>query len=223
MAEPLVKSVNAGMPIEACFQGKLTKTGIFKTPVKFPVFLSKTNLTGDGQADLKYHGGPDKALCIYCYEHYPFWESKLQQNLSFGAFGENLTVEGMPENEVCIGDIFQFGEAVIQITQPRQPCYKIAGKFGVPEIVSEVANLGYTGYYTRVLEEGTISDCPEIKLLKRDAKEITVSFANRLKYHERENKKSILKLLEVEALSDSWRNSFEKKLIQLSKTAGKQP
>ncbi|MEV3200231.1 MOSC domain-containing protein [Paenibacillus larvae] len=171
MAEPLVKSVNAGMPIEACFHGKLTKTGIFKTPVKFPVFLNKTNLTGDGQADLKYHGGPDKALCIYCYEHYPFWESNLQQNLSFGAFGENLTVEGMPENEVYIGNIFQFG---------------------VPEIVSEVANLGYTGYYARILEEGTISDCPEIKLLKRDAKEITVSFANRLKYHERENKKGIL-------------------------------
>ncbi|MEV2947342.1 MOSC domain-containing protein [Paenibacillus larvae] len=110
-------------------------------------------------------------MCIYCYEHYPFWESNLQQNLSFGAFGENLTVEGMPENEVYIGDIFQFG---------------------VPEIVSEVANLGYTGYYARILEEGTISDCPEIKLLKRDAKEITVSFANRLKYHERENKKGIL-------------------------------
>lgn len=216
MTKPIVKSVNVGLPVETCFQGKLTKTGIFKVPVKSPVFLSKTNLTGDGQADLKYHGGPDKALCIYCYEHYPFWESRLQQALPFGAFGENITVLGLPEDEVCIGDIFEFGNAIIQITQPRQPCYKIAGKFGVPELVSEVATLGYTGYYARVLEEGSIKENPTMKLLNRDTKQVTISFANRLKYHERDNMQGVLKLLEVEALSDSWRTSFEKKLKQLS-------
>ncbi len=119
-------SINIGLPKEVTYGGKVIHTGINKKQVKEPVYLSFVKFNGDGQADLVHHGGVDKAVCVYTSDHYPYWEKELNQNLVYGAFGENITVNGMREEDVCIGDTFELGQAIVQVTQPRQPCFKLA-------------------------------------------------------------------------------------------------
>lgn len=207
-----IVSINIGKPTTMRFKKSELFTGIFKNPTKEPLHLSRLNFDGDAQADLVHHGGKDKAVCVYSYEHYPYWERNLNRPLVQGAFGENLTVTGMLENDVCIGDIYQLDETIVQVSQPRQPCHKLAKKYDTVDLPIRIQNTGYTGFYFRVLKEGKVSQTNGIILLERHPKEISVAFANQIMHHEKDNADGIFRLLEVEELSQNWRTTFEKRL-----------
>ncbi|OPH56141.1 hypothetical protein BC351_28635 [Paenibacillus ferrarius] len=210
-----IVSVNVGLPQSIVYQGKELVTGIYKTPVSSSLFVSKEQLEGDGQADLEVHGGPDKALCVYPVEHYAFWEQVLGQKLEAGTFGENLTVRGLVETEVCIGDTYAIGEVIVQITQPRQPCFKLAKRLDLGNAALQMQETGYTGYYFRVLQEGSLSKDSKLKLIAKDEAGITVAYANQVKYHDKTNAEAILRIAQTQALSASWKKSFLKRLVEL--------
>lgn len=207
-----IVSINIGKPIQQSFNNKEVSTGIYKTPILDPLFLSWSNLEGDGQADLIHHGGTEKAVCVYPYEHYPYWEKELQQELAPGAFGENLTIRGMTEDEVCIGDTFQIGDAIVQVSQPRQPCFKLSLRYGLPDLPLQVQSTGFTGFYFRVLKEGIVTKENGLRKVSSHPKGMTVSFANVLMHHQKDNLEGIQAILEVEELSTSWRKTFLKRL-----------
>ncbi|EOO27183.1 cytoplasmic protein [Bacillus cereus BAG1X2-3] len=205
-------SLSIGLPKEVTYGGKVINTGINKKQVKEPVYLSFVKFNGDGQADLVHHGGVDKAVCVYTGDHYPYWEKELNQDLVYGAFGENITVSGMREEDVCIGDTFELGEAIVQVTQPRQPCFKLAKKYNIPKLPLYFQETGYTGFYFRVLKEGWVSSVDTLKRLQSDPKGVSVAFANRIMHKEKQNIEGVKRILEVNALSSSWRKSFEKRI-----------
>ncbi|OUA56935.1 MOSC domain-containing protein [Bacillus thuringiensis] len=205
-------SLNIGLPKEVTYGGKVIHTGINKKQVKEPVYLSFVKFNGDGQADLVHHGGVDKAVCVYTGDHYPYWEKELNQDLVYGAFGENITVSGMHEEDVCIGDTFELGQAIVQVTQPRQPCFKLAKKYNIPKLPLYFQETGYTGFYFRVLKEGGVSSVDTLKKLQSDPKGVSVAFANRIMHKEKQNIEGVKRILEVNALSNSWRKSFEKRI-----------
>ncbi|MED4603421.1 MOSC domain-containing protein [Paenibacillus validus] len=211
-----IVSVNVGRPAPLAYQNKIVPSGIGKTPVSVPLQLSLLNLDGDEQADLVHHGGREKAVCVYCVEHYPYWESLTGTTLSFGAFGENVTVGGLTELEAYIGDTFQWGDAIVQISQPRQPCFKLAAKHGWPELPKQVEKTGYTGYYFRVLEEGRVSADSSLQLLERDPQAVTIDYANRIMYRDQTNAAAMERLLQLPALSASWQATFRKRLAKLN-------
>src|SRR6266851_1777434 len=159
-------SVNVGLPRDVISKGRLVTTGIFKEPVEGRVRLRTLNLDGDRQADLKVHGGIDKAVYAYPAEHYDYWRSELPGvELPWGMFGENFTVEGMLESGVNIGDEFRIGSAELVVTQPRLPCYKLAVKFGRDDIIKRFLGSGRTGFYFAVLKEGEVGAGDSIELL----------------------------------------------------------
>ncbi|WP_091223916.1 MOSC domain-containing protein [Paenibacillus sp. BC26] len=201
------------MPTLMRYNQRDIATGIFKTPVYEPLELHSEHFEGDGQADLKHHGGVDKAVCVYGYEHYPFWEQELGQPLSFGAFGENLTIAGLLEPEVCIGDIFQLGNAIVQVSQPRQPCFKLAARYQSPEMPLKVQETGFTGFYLRVLQPGKVDFEDTLTLLHPHPQAISVAFANRVMHHDKNHLDGIEKLLSINELSASWRSTFEKRRL----------
>ncbi|AGK54142.1 hypothetical protein B1NLA3E_11960 [Bacillus sp. 1NLA3E] len=204
----MIKSINIGKPVSLEFKTRGISSGINKKPVEKPLFLSTLNFSGDEQADLVHHGGKDKAICVYPYEHYVHWEKELKRPLSYGAFGENLTTVGLLEDDICIGDIFKFGEAIVQISQPRQPCYKLSLKYGVEDLPIKIQQTGYTGFYCRVLKEGTVSKELGLTLMHRHPKGITVSYANLIMHHEKGNIEGLNKMLDIDELSESWRATF---------------
>lgn len=207
-----IVSLQTGKPKAYTFEGKEWTSGMFKSPVETPVALTSSGFQGDGQADLEHHGGPDKAVCVYCIEHYPYWEQELERKLSHAAFGENVTVTGLGEKEVCIGDIYRMGEALVQISQPRQPCYKLGYKYGRTDMPLLVQNTGYTGYYFRVLEEGLVKSGDPILPVEGSSYGVTVDFANQIMYHERGDVEGMRQLLAIPELSGSWRKTLMKRL-----------
>jgi MOSC domain-containing protein YiiM len=208
-------SVNIGKPNIIVYQGKELVTGIYKSPASSPLYVTATNLEGDGQADLEFHGGVDKALCVYCEEHYIHWEKVMDRKLDYGAFGENLTVRGLFETEVCIGDTYQLGEAIVQVTQPRQPCHKLAKRHDITDLPLQVQLTGYSGYYFRVLQEGILPENPSIQLIAKHPNGVTVAYCNEIKFKDTTNVEGMKRILAVQELSASWRESFEKRLQEL--------
>lgn len=208
-------SLNIGKPKKVVFNGNEVETGFYKGPVQNELFLTKLNFEGDGQADLVNHGGLDKAVCVYPYEHYSYWEKELNRTLPNAAFGENLTVMGMLESNVHIGDIFKIGDAIVQLSQPRQPCYKIAGRHDVKDLMMHVQKTGFTGYYFRVLEEGKVSPDSSIVRLSIHPARVTVAESNEVMYEDINNQDAMQKLLAIVELSESWRGRFEKRLKKL--------
>ena len=211
-----VISINIGKPITFNVGNKPFVTGIFKTPIKAPVYLSQTNFEGDGQADVVHHGGLDKAVCLYPYEHYAHWGKVLNKQLDLGAFGENITVKGMIETDVHIGDVFQLDEAIVQITQPREPCYKIAKRYNLKQFPMLIQETGYSGYYLKVIEEGYVNEQSSMKLLEKHPSFVTVDSVNKVLYHDTENSSSIKKILSVDALASSLREKLTKRLQALT-------
>ncbi|PYI52986.1 MOSC domain-containing protein [Paenibacillus flagellatus] len=208
-----IVSLNVGRPATFVYKGKDVPTGIFKSPAaEGPIALTTLNFEGDGQADLVHHGGPDKAVCVYSYEHYPYWERDLGRELAYGAFGENLTVLGMTEDAVCIGDIYAIGDVRLQVSQPRQPCHKLAKMYDVPDLPIRVQNTGFTGFYFRVLVPGLFDRSLPLTLERRHPAGLTVAFANEIKHHRKDDLDGVRALLAVDALSTNWRVSFEKRL-----------
>lgn len=212
MKQTFVESLNIGLPKKENFHGAEIVTGICKTPVSGPVRLRRTGFDGDGVGDVKHHGGPDKAICVYSTDHFAYWENVLGVSLPSAPFGENVSVGGLSEKDVCIGDIFFLGNAIVQVSQPRQPCKTLAARYGRTDMTRLVADAGFTGFYLRVLGEGVVETGSPFSLKENDRHGITVAFANRIFHHERENCEGIRKVLEVTALSRSWRRSFEELL-----------
>ncbi len=209
-----LRSLNVGLPAPLAYRGKEVQTGFVKRPIQGEIHLYHTGLAGDGQADLKVHGGPEKAVCVYPSEHYPYWEERLGHGLPTAAFGENFSMEGMTESGVCVGDVFQVGDrgTMVQVSQPRQPCYKLAARHGEKRLALWVQQTGLTGFYFRVLEEGEVAAGDAVRLVERPAPAATVAEANRVMHHDKGDLESAERLLAVRELSSSWRRTFEERL-----------
>lgn len=210
-----IAGLQVGLPQTFCKEDKEWTSGIGKLPVEGKILLEALGFARDGQADLVNHGGMDKAVCVYSTEHYGYWHDTLKLPMERAAFGENVTATGLTEDLVWIGDIFALGEAVVQVSQPRQPCYKLALKHDQPELPLLVQQTGYTGYYFRVLQAGQVQAGDLITLLKRGAPEMSVAEANRIMYQEKKNPVAIERLLDVPALSGSWRATLNRRLNEL--------
>jgi len=204
----IIESLNIGLPKIENFQGREIITGISKTPVSGPLDLSSAGFEGDGVGDLKHHGGADKAVCVYSLDHYPYWEGLLAITLPDAAFGENLTVSGLHEDEVCIGDLFEAGSALLQVSQPRQPCRTLSARFHREDMIKLVRDSGFTGFYFRVVRAGRVKKGDLLQLKKKDDNLVTVAYANRIYHHLRTDCEGIERVLAVDALSASWRRSF---------------
>lgn len=206
-------SVNVGLPREVNWKGKTVTTGIFKEPVNMRVMVRELNLDGDGQADLTVHGGVDKAVYVYPFEHYDYWRSELPDTeLTPGIFGENFTVTGFKEEELNIGNRFQIGDAKLMVTQPRLPCYKLAIRFGRPDMVKRFLASRRTGFYFRVLQEGEVAAGDTLELVSRDSNNITVTDITQLYTREKNDPALLHRATQLEALPDSWRDYFQEQI-----------
>ena len=210
-------SLNTGLPRAVEWNGEAVTTGIFKEPVKGPVMLRTLNLDGDKQADLSVHGGVSKAVYAYPQEHYEFWKKELpDMNLPYGMFGENFTTEGLFEDTVNLGDRFRVGEAEIMATEPRMPCYKLGVKFGRSDIIKRFLVSSRTGFYFAVLKEGEVQVGDTLELLSRDENKIAIADVTRLYAFERDNLELLRRVVQVAALSASWRDYFRHRLAKLT-------
>lgn len=203
-------SINVSKPKPIEYGGKTIQTGIFKEPIYGTVMLREKNIDGDGQGDLKVHGGTYKAIYGYPIEHYTYWQQKLSRDdFSYGQFGENLTVKGMLEDEVHIGDVFQIGKVVkLQITQPRVPCFKLGYKMGLPEFPKQFLESQRVGFYFRVLEEGEITAGDAISRIEVAPQPMSVKEILNLRYFDTDNHEKITKARKLPALSPSWKKDF---------------
>ncbi|MGV2827312.1 MOSC domain-containing protein [Myxosarcina sp. GI1(2024)] len=206
-------SLNVGLPREYEWQGKTVSTGIFKAPVTGTIKLDTLNFNGDAQADLTVHGGIDKAVYAYPIEHYQYWRSQLPEvEFTCGIFGENLTISGLLETEVNIGDRFNLGSAELMVTQPRMPCYKLGLRFNRPDMVKRFLGSLLTGFYFRVLQTGDVKTGDELKLISRDKHRVTVADITKLYVNKERDLELLQRAIEVEALPASWRDYFRKQL-----------
>lgn len=204
----IIESLNVSLPRKEIFHGKEIVTGICKIPVSGPLTLKKLGFEGDGVGDVKHHGGFDKAVCVYSMDHYPYWEKVLGMKLQVAAFGENLSVANLLEENVCIGDVFELGTAIVQVSQPRQPCKTLAARYGRSDMIKLVVDSGRTGFYLRVLREGVVEKGCPFMLKEREPHKISVAFANYIYHHDNKNCEGIKKIFELPALSESWHRSF---------------
>jgi MOSC domain-containing protein YiiM len=209
-------SINVARPRIILTGQQQVSTGIFKEPVEGPVMMRRLNLDGDRQADLSVHGGPSKAVYAYPSEHYPYWREVLpEMNLPYGMFGENLTTEGMKEEETNIGDQFRNGEAIVMVTQPREPCYKLAAKFRRDDMVKKFFLSGRSGFYFSVVQEGMVQAGDEIELIHRDASRVSIADINLINMHGVTDAEVVRRALRVEALPEGYRNYFLQELQSL--------
>ncbi len=203
-------SVNVSLPKELPYKGKAIRTGIYKEPVQGRVKLRSLNLDGDGQADLVGHGGIYKAVHVYSIENYDYWKRELgRDDFSYGQFGENFTVERMLEDNVHVGDVFRVGAAVVEVTQPRVPCFKLAMKMGMPEFLKVFMPSERVGFYFRVLEEGEVGAGDALERVKVGPEQMTVREMFHLLYFAKQKLEGARKALRIPAMSPSWRGSFE--------------
>ncbi|MEB3223158.1 MAG: MOSC domain-containing protein [Candidatus Sericytochromatia bacterium] len=182
------------------------RSGIFKAPVAGPVWLGRENLAGDGQAALAFHGGPERAVLAYGAGHYPAWQLELDTPaFPPGAFGENFTVAGLDEGSVCLGDVWAVGEALLQVSEPRQPCAKLARRLRRPDIVALVQRTGRTGWYMRVLQEGHVAAGQAVRVASRPHPDWPMARVNAAVRERAARPDEAASLAAVEALSPEWR------------------
>jgi MOSC domain-containing protein YiiM len=208
-------SINVALPRLIPWKGQTIKTSIFKEPVGGPVMMRQLDLDGDKQADLSVHGGPNKAVYAYPSEHYSFWRGELpDMDLQWGAFGENLTIEGLNEKDTHIGDRFRIAEAVVMVTQPRVPCFKLAAKFQRDDILKRFLASGRSGFYFSVIEEGMVAAGDSIERIREDENWISVTDINNLFRGERDI--AMLRRASVlDPLPMDWREHFSEELARL--------
>lgn len=203
-------SVNVSRPKEVIYGGRAITTGIFKEPVAGRVMLRRLNLEGDGQADLMSHGGIHKAVYVYPHEYYAGWERALGRGpLPFGQFGENFTVTGLTDEEVHVGDRFRAGGALVEVTQPRVPCAKLAMRMGEPRFLKPFMAEARVGYYLRVLEEGEVGAGDAIARVHTDPERMSVREMFTLLYYDEEKLEGARRALRIPGLSPGWRDAFE--------------
>ncbi|MDH7446535.1 MOSC domain-containing protein [Aquimarina sp. 2201CG14-23] len=211
-----VISTNIGMPKTISWRGKDVKTGIYKYPVDKPIFLDREDVEGDHVVDRKVHGGIDKACYLYSANHYPFWKEKYPDlEWNYGMFGENLTVEGFDERNIKIGAIYKLGSATVQISRPRQPCYKLGIKFGTQKILKQFIDSLFPGVYVRILQPGVVNTKDEFTLIEDTNDGVSVSEIYTLIYHYDKSKHAdiLSKALNNNLVSDSDKKYFRKHQI----------
>ena len=197
--------LSRGLPKSFVYKDEAFVSGIWKEQSD-ELFVGFDQINGDQVANPEYHGGSDRVVCVYPFEHYAHWESIFGHTLTPSAFGENLTVAGMKEDQVCIGDVFQIGEAVLQVSQGRYPCSTINKRNNNHLLLKRIIQTGYTGYFFRVLEEGKITANSQIKKLISHPDQITVSSIHHLYFHEASpSMERIEKIMAVEELAAPWR------------------
>ena len=207
-------SINVGLPREITHRGQAITTGIFKAPVAGTVRLGRLNLAGDGQADLRVHGGADKAVYVYPFEHYAFWAGELgRHDFSHGQFGENFTTTGLLEDGVCIGDVFEIGEARVQVTQPRTHCFKLGIRMAEKDFPARFTAANSTSFYLRVLEEGRVAAGDAIERVECAAGSMTVREVFHLR-HVGGTRTEYERAARLPGLASSWRVAFEKRLAE---------
>lgn len=209
-----IVSLNVAPPSRQRYGGREYFTGGGKEPVPEAV-LGPENFEGDGQGDRENHGGPDKAVCVYPFDHYAHWERALGRGLSPGAFSENLTVSGALETEVCIGDVFRAGEALVQVSQPRTPCGKLAAKNGEGRLARWVSGAGYTGFYMRVLCGGLVRAGDPFEPVERHPERIAVADVNDAFYGRSRDRDLVERLSRMEEFGADGRALFSGLLARL--------
>lgn len=193
--------------------GSAWTTGIFKEPVESAVDVTAYGVSGDGQADLHNHGGPDKAICAYSADHYEDWRQRFGVvHLAFGAFGENLSLGSLDEHHVCIGDLWAAGDVLLRVSQPRQPCWKLERKWRRDTLINEVIAAGRTGWYFRVERGGALQGGMGMTLVERPNPLWTIAAANNVWHHRIGDPAA---LATVQGLSDAWRRALERRIAHM--------
>ena len=213
--QAIIQSVQAGkIRSYQDSDGKTWESAIDKIPVVGPVEVQLNGLVCDQQADLKHHGGIDKAVLGYSGDHFAQWQDEFPEwSVGAGCFGENLTIAGQIETDVCIGDVFQIGSCQLQVSQPREPCWKLAKKSGVAKLAVRVQKLGRTGWYFRVLQTGVFQAGDSIELIERVEGNVSIQRANEIMYAKPRNPSDDLSLAKCPQLSAAWREPLEKRAL----------
>ncbi len=207
-----VHCLSIGRPAIVVHNGERYSTAINRKPVEGAVALTQFGFEGDRVASAVSHGGPDKAVCCYPHEHFAGWEQNLGREMSSPLAGENLTTTGLLENEVAVGDTFRIGTAVVQVSQPRRPCHKLAHKLGEPSASAIIFERGWSGFYLRVLETGVVSTGDAIELLDHPHPEITIESILRARVSPDTNEATARAFADMPELSESWRKFFANSL-----------
>ena len=208
-------SVNVGLPRDVTWQGRTVHTGIWKAPVKGPRMVRRLNIDGDGQGDLAGHGGERRAVFVYQMDSYRYWQKHLgRSDFAYGQFGENFTVDGLSDTEVCIGDRYRIGGALFEVTQPRVTCYRLGIRMNEPEMAALVVKHGRPGFYFRVLEEGEVEAGDEITRVASGPERMSVSEIDALLYMPGHSRDELERALQIPTLSAGWRRSLEALLTQ---------
>ena len=203
-------SVNVGLPRDIEWKGRTVHTAIWKDPVQGRRRVARLNLDGDGQGDLGGHGGEQRAVFVYQIESYRYWQEQLERtDFVHGQFGENFTIEGLPDDIVCIGDRYRIGSALFEVTQPRVTCYRVGVRMNEPRMPALLTSSGRPGFYFRVLEEGTVGAGDEIVKVAEAKERMSVAEINALLYSPHHPRDRLERALRIEALSPGWRGSFE--------------
>src|SRR6476659_560063 len=214
-------SVNVGLPRDIEWKGRTVHTGIWKQPVSGRCRVGRLNLDGDGQGDLAGHGGEQRAVFVYQIESYRHWEAELRRaDFVYGQFGENFTIEGLPDDVVCVGDRYQIGSALFEVTQPRVTCYRVGIRMNEPRMPALLTSRGRPGFYFRVLREGEVGAGDEIVKLGEAKERMTVAEINALLYSPDHAPDRLERALRIEALSPGWRASFQALLQNRTTAAG---
>jgi ferredoxin-NADP reductase/MOSC domain-containing protein YiiM len=218
-------SVNVGLPRDIEWKGRTVHTGIWKDPVQGRCHVARLNLDGDGQGDLAGHGGEQRAVFAYQIESYRYWQDQLRRtDFVHGQFGENFTIEGLPDDAVCIGDRYRIGSALFEVTQPRVTCYRVGIRMNEPRMPALLTSSGRPGFYFRVLQEGEVGAGDGILKVGEAKERMTVAEINALLYSPDHARDRLQRALQIEALSPGWRSSFEALLqSQASGNAGLVP
>jgi MOSC domain-containing protein YiiM/ferredoxin len=210
---PVLLSVNVGMPKDVPWQGKTVYTGAWKHPVAGPRMVRRLNIDGDGQGDLNGHGGEQRAVLVYQIQSYRHWQQHFGRNdFSYGMFGENLTVEGLPDDQVCIGDRYRIGGAEFEVTQPRVTCYRVGLRLGEPELPALLVSHHRPGFYMRVLTEGHIQAGDQIIKTRTGPGALSVADTDALLYLPRRDPARLRLAVRIPALSPGWQDSFRRLL-----------
>ena len=214
-------SVNVGLPKDVAWHGKTVYTGVWKRPVDGPSQVRRLNIDGDGQGDLAGHGGEHRAVFVYQIESYRYWQDQLgRDDFEYGQFGENFTVSGLADDQVCVGDRFQIGEALFEVTQPRVTCYRVGIRMNEPRMPSLLVSHHRPGFYFRVLREGAVRAGDEIVKVGAGPEAMTVAEMDGLLYLPGHSRDRIMSALRIPALPEGWKASFRAVLSQAETSGG---